>query len=80
MAANHSGLQTSTMRNLLLAWGLTLPVSVMLGAILFVAGLYIVIHGLVIYALAAAGVLLIGLALLVLRRVAAAKTRAEVVA
>jgi PiT family inorganic phosphate transporter len=39
MAANHSGLQMNTMRNLLLAWVLTLPVCVFLGALLFSLGL-----------------------------------------
>ncbi len=35
MAANRSGLQMSTMRNLLMAWVLTLPVSVLLSGTLF---------------------------------------------
>ncbi len=35
MAANHSGLQMQTLRNLLLAWVLTLPVTVLLGAGIF---------------------------------------------
>jgi len=35
MAANHSGLQMATLRNLLLAWVLTLPVTVLLGAGIF---------------------------------------------
>jgi PiT family inorganic phosphate transporter len=35
MAANHSGLQWGTMRNLLLAWVLTLPVAMMLSGFLF---------------------------------------------
>lgn len=35
MAANHSGLQWSTCRNLLMAWVLTLPVSIALSASLF---------------------------------------------
>lgn len=35
MAANRSGLQTETLRNLVLAWVLTLPVTVLLGAGLF---------------------------------------------
>ncbi len=42
MAANHSGLQTQTLRNLLLAWVLTLPVCIFLGAVLFASGFYIV--------------------------------------
>jgi PiT family inorganic phosphate transporter len=44
LAANHSGLQMDTLRNLLLAWVLTLPVCVLLGAGLFSFGLYIVLH------------------------------------
>jgi PiT family inorganic phosphate transporter len=44
MAANRSGLQMDTLRNLLLAWVLTLPVCVLLGAGLFSFGLYIVLH------------------------------------
>ena len=43
MAANHSGLQMNTLRNLLLAWVLTLPVCVFLGALLFSLGLNAVI-------------------------------------
>jgi len=37
MMANHSGLQWSTVRNLLLAWVLTLPVAMMLSGFLFFA-------------------------------------------
>jgi len=43
MAANHSGLQMNTLRNLLVAWVLTLPVCVFLGALLFSLGLNVVI-------------------------------------
>jgi inorganic phosphate transporter, PiT family len=39
MAANKSGLQMATLRNLLLAWVLTLPVCVFLGAMFFAGGL-----------------------------------------
>jgi PiT family inorganic phosphate transporter len=35
MAANHSGIQLSTVRNLALAWVLTLPVAMMLSGGLF---------------------------------------------
>jgi PiT family inorganic phosphate transporter len=42
MAANHSGLQKSTLRNLVLAWVLTLPVCMFLGAALFAFGLLII--------------------------------------
>ena len=44
MAANHSGLQMETMRNILLAWVLTLPVCVLLGAGVFSASLYLLLH------------------------------------
>jgi PiT family inorganic phosphate transporter len=37
MAANRSGLQGDTMRNILLAWVLTLPVCMFLGGGLFAA-------------------------------------------
>jgi len=39
MAANRSGLQAQTLRNIVLAWVLTLPVCVFLGAFLFAFGL-----------------------------------------
>ncbi len=42
MAANKSGLQMATLRNLLLAWVLTLPVCVFLGAMFFAGGLLLV--------------------------------------
>jgi len=42
MAANHSGLQMNTLRNLLLAWVLTLPVCLILGAGSFSAGLFLI--------------------------------------
>jgi inorganic phosphate transporter, PiT family len=35
MAANHSGIQTATIRNLLVAWVLTLPASMLLAGVLF---------------------------------------------
>jgi PiT family inorganic phosphate transporter len=44
MLANHSGLQTKTLRNLLLAWVLTLPVCIFLGATLFSGGLFVVLN------------------------------------
>jgi inorganic phosphate transporter, PiT family len=40
MAANNSGLQMDTLRNILLAWVLTLPVCVLLGAAIFSATLF----------------------------------------
>ena len=44
MAANKSGLQTGTLRNIVLAWVLTLPVCVLLGAFIFSASLYAVLN------------------------------------
>jgi PiT family inorganic phosphate transporter len=41
MAANHSGLQMGTLRNLLMAWVLTLPVCIFLGAMFFAGALLI---------------------------------------
>ena len=42
MAANKSGLQMATLRNLLLAWVLTLPACIFLGAMFFAGGLLLV--------------------------------------
>ena len=42
MAANKSGLQAATVRNILLAWVLTLPACVFLGSFLFALGLRLV--------------------------------------
>jgi PiT family inorganic phosphate transporter len=44
MVANGSGLQKETVRNIILAWVLTLPVCVILGAMLFAAGLFFVLR------------------------------------
>ena len=44
MAANRSGLQTKTLRNLLWAWVLTFPACVVLGAMTFALGLYFVLN------------------------------------
>jgi inorganic phosphate transporter, PiT family len=44
MAANRSGLQMETMRNILMAWVLTLPVCVILGAGLFSFSFYVIFH------------------------------------
>ena len=44
MVANGSGLQKETVRNIILAWVLTLPVCVLLGAALFAAGLFFVLR------------------------------------
>ena len=42
MAANKSGIQRATLRNILLAWVLTLPVCIFLGALLFAFGLNLI--------------------------------------
>jgi inorganic phosphate transporter, PiT family len=47
MVANRSGVQMATVRNVLLAWILTLPISILLGAALFAAGLFIVFNHLI---------------------------------
>jgi PiT family inorganic phosphate transporter len=44
MAANRSGLQKETLISILLAWVLTLPVCIFLGATLFSAALYVTFH------------------------------------
>ena len=44
MTANGSGIQKDTVRSLLLAWVLTLPVCIFLGALTFSAGLFIVFN------------------------------------
>jgi PiT family inorganic phosphate transporter len=44
MAANGSGLQPNTVRNIILAWVLTLPVCILLGATVFSASIYCLIH------------------------------------
>jgi inorganic phosphate transporter, PiT family len=41
MAANGSGLQVSTIRNIVMAWVLTLPAAMMLSAFLYVLFLYL---------------------------------------
>jgi PiT family inorganic phosphate transporter len=44
MVANGAGLQTGTIRNIVLAWVLTLPISTLLGSALFSASLYFLLH------------------------------------
>ena len=44
MVANGSGIQKETVRNIVLAWVLTLPVCVALGAALFAGGLFFVLR------------------------------------
>lgn len=44
MVANGNGLQGGTIRNIILAWVLTLPISTLLGSALFGASLYVLLH------------------------------------
>ena len=44
MTANGSGIQKDTVRSLLLAWALTLPVCILLGSVTFSAGLFFVFN------------------------------------
>jgi PiT family inorganic phosphate transporter len=44
MFANRSGLQAGTLRNIVLAWVLTLPACVLLGSLLFAASLFTVLQ------------------------------------
>ncbi|WP_055076540.1 inorganic phosphate transporter [Pseudanabaena sp. 'Roaring Creek'] len=44
MTANGSGIQKETVRNLIIAWVLTLPVCILLGAMTFSAGLFVVFN------------------------------------
>ena len=44
MFANRSGLQANTLRNIVLAWVLTLPVCVLLGASIFSFALFVLFH------------------------------------
>jgi PiT family inorganic phosphate transporter len=44
MAANRSGLQAKTLRNIVLAWVLTLPACVLIGAATFSGALFIVLN------------------------------------
>ena len=44
MYANRSGLQRDTLRNILLAWVLTIPACMLLGSVLFAAGLFLVLR------------------------------------
>jgi inorganic phosphate transporter, PiT family len=44
MAANRSGLQKDTLISILMAWVLTLPVCIFLGATIFATALYVTLH------------------------------------
>jgi inorganic phosphate transporter, PiT family len=59
MAANRSGLQAATLRNVLLAWVLTLPVCMLLGAGTFSAALYIVFNHLIPQAVITGGLVVV---------------------
>ena len=68
MAANRSGLQASTMRNIIMAWVLTLPVCVILGAMLFAAGLLVVLSHLAAMITVAVIAILVGTVVVVMIR------------
>jgi PiT family inorganic phosphate transporter len=80
MAANKSGLQMGTLRNLLLAWVLTLPVCVILGAATFAAGLFVVLHDLVYFAIPLLLVAAVAVVLVIRMREQKIKKLSEVVA
>jgi PiT family inorganic phosphate transporter len=44
MYANHSGLQKETLRNIVLAWVLTVPACMLLGSVLFAGGLFVALR------------------------------------
>ena len=44
MFASHSGLQRATLRNIVLAWVLTMPACMMLGSVLFAAILFVILR------------------------------------
>jgi len=44
MYANHSGLQRETLRNIVLAWVLTVPAAMLLGSVLFAGSLFVVLR------------------------------------
>ncbi len=75
MAANKSGLQLATLRNIALAWVLTLPVCVLMGAMLFAAGLLVVLSHLA--AVITGGVVVVALATATWRVLVLARRRRE---
>jgi inorganic phosphate transporter, PiT family len=77
MAANHSGLQMNTLRNLLLAWVLTLPVCLVLGAGTFAAGLFLIFTSPIIKVLFIAGLLVMLFLVLMLWKSFAGRLRDE---
>jgi PiT family inorganic phosphate transporter len=44
MFANHSGLQAATLRNIVLAWVLTIPACMILGSVLFASILFVILR------------------------------------
>lgn len=44
MFANHSGLQAATLRNIVLAWVLTIPACMLLGSLLFASILFVILR------------------------------------
>jgi len=77
MAANHSGLQMNTLRNLLLAWVLTLPVCLILGAGTFAAGLFLIFTSPIGKILFIAGLIVFGVIVWTLWRAFASRVIAE---
>jgi PiT family inorganic phosphate transporter len=77
MAANHSGLQMNTLRNLLLAWVLTLPVCLILGAGTFAAGLFLIFTSPIGKILFIAGLLVLVVIVAMLWRAFTSRVRAE---
>jgi len=80
MAANHSGLQVATLRNLLLAWVLTLPVCVLLGAATFAGGLFVVLNNLVFYLVGFMAIAIAIACVVIVRRLTARKANGAGVA
>jgi PiT family inorganic phosphate transporter len=74
MAANHSGLQMNTLRNLLLAWVLTLPVCLILGAATFSAGLFLIFTTPLKKVLFVAGIFILAMIVRILWQTLAART------
>ena len=77
MAANHSGLQMNTLRNLLLAWVLTLPVCLILGAGTFSAGLFLIFTSPVGKVLFTAGLVVLAIVVWTLWRAFTGRVREE---
>jgi PiT family inorganic phosphate transporter len=75
MTANGAGVQAATVRNILLAWVLTLPVCVLLGAGLFAAGLELALNNMIPVTIGVVAVVGTSLALWRVRHLFAATQR-----